>query len=61
MRALRVHGPGDLRLEAIDRLEPAPGDVVVAVEACGVCGSDLHFLDGSARTAHTPILAGALR
>ena len=58
MRALRFHGPGDLRLEAIDRPEPGPGEVVVAVEACGVCGSDLHFLDGSARTAHTPITLG---
>jgi len=58
MRALRFHGPGDLRLEAVERPEPGPGDVVVAVEACGVCGSDLHFLDGSARTAHTPITLG---
>jgi D-arabinose 1-dehydrogenase-like Zn-dependent alcohol dehydrogenase len=55
MRALRFHGPGDLRLEEVD--EPG-SDIVVAVEACGVCGSDLHFLDGSARTAHTPITLG---
>jgi (R,R)-butanediol dehydrogenase/meso-butanediol dehydrogenase/diacetyl reductase len=25
--------------------EPGPGDVVVAVEACGICGSDLHASD----------------
>jgi len=31
---------------------------MVAVEACGVCGSDLHFLDGSARTGHVPITLG---
>jgi propanol-preferring alcohol dehydrogenase len=34
------------------------GEVLVAVEACGVCGSDLHFLDGTARTRHTPITLG---
>ena len=34
------------------------GEVIVAVEACGVCGSDLHFLDGTARTDHTPITLG---
>jgi D-arabinose 1-dehydrogenase-like Zn-dependent alcohol dehydrogenase len=57
MRALRLHGVDDLRLEHV----PDPGsgpDVVVAVQASGVCGSDLHFLDGSARTAHTPITLG---
>jgi D-arabinose 1-dehydrogenase-like Zn-dependent alcohol dehydrogenase len=57
MRALRFHGVDDLRLEDV----PEPGygpDVVVAVQASGVCGSDLHFLDGSARTAHTPITLG---
>jgi len=55
VRALRFHGPGDLRLDEV----PAPTTgVVVRVAACGVCGSDLHFLDGSARTAYTPITLG---
>lgn len=58
MRALRFHGIGDLRLEEIDDPSPGPGEAVVAVEACGVCGSDLHFLDGSARTAYVPITLG---
>lgn len=37
-------GPGG-RLELLDRPEPAPrpADVVVSVERCGVCGSDLHL------------------
>lgn len=55
VRALRFHGPGELRLEEV----PDPtADVVVRVSVCGVCGSDLHFLDGSARTAYTPITLG---
>lgn len=58
MRAVRYHGEGDLRLEDIEAPRPAPGEVVVDIVACGVCGSDLHFLDGSARTAHTPITLG---
>jgi D-arabinose 1-dehydrogenase-like Zn-dependent alcohol dehydrogenase len=58
MRALRFHGIGDLRLEETDDPAPAAGETVVAVEACGVCGSDLHFLDGSARTAYVPITLG---
>ena len=32
-------------LVVVDKPEPSPGDgeVVVAVERCGICGSDLHF------------------
>src|SRR3990172_56887 len=58
MRALRLHGRDDLRLDLID--DPTAGDdeVIVSVDACGVCGSDLHFLDGSAHTAHVPITLG---
>ena len=58
MRALRLHGPDDLRLEMVPDPVVGPGEVLVRVEACGVCGSDLHFLDGSARTAHVPITIG---
>ena len=58
IQSLRFHGPGDLRAEPVDLRPLGPGEVVVAVEACGVCGSDLHFLDGSARTRHVPITLG---
>ena len=58
VHSLRFHGPGDLRSEEVDLRPCGPGDVVVAVQACGVCGSDLHFLDGSARTGHVPITLG---
>ena len=58
MKALRFWGVGDLRLEEVAEPELRDGEVSVAVEACGVCGSDLHFLDGTARTAHTPITLG---
>lgn len=58
MRALRLHGPGDLRLEDAELRAPIAGEVVVDVDACGVCGSDLHFLDGTARTDHVPITIG---
>jgi len=40
--------PGSGRLEALDvpRPEPGPGEVLVEVEACGVCRTDLHLVDG---------------
>lgn len=47
MRALRWHGPRDLRLAEL--VEPAlrRGEVRVGVAYCGICGSDLHeYVDG---------------
>ncbi|MGZ8783176.1 MAG: zinc-dependent alcohol dehydrogenase [Gaiellaceae bacterium] len=41
MRALRFHGPGDLRLEEVPRPEPEPGDVLVQVEVALTDGTDL--------------------
>ncbi|MER5181664.1 2,3-butanediol dehydrogenase [Streptomyces sp. NPDC002896] len=43
MRALRLHGPRDLRLEDIPEPALRPGAVKVKVEWCGICGSDLHL------------------
>ena len=44
MRAA-AFGP-DSRLAVVDKRDPSPGpeQVVVAVECCGVCGSDLHLV-----------------
>ncbi len=56
--ALRFHGVGDLRLEEVEPVPPRRGEVRVDVVACGVCGSDLHFLDGSARTGTVPVTLG---
>jgi L-iditol 2-dehydrogenase len=41
MIAAVLHAPGDLRVERVPVPEPAEGQVLVQVGACGVCGSDL--------------------
>ena len=47
MKAVRFHGPGTpLSLEEVPDPSPGPQEVVVRVEACGVCASDLHFIHG---------------
>ncbi len=47
MRAARFTGPGQpLSVEEVPDPTPGPSDVVVRVEACGICASDLHFLHG---------------
>ena len=55
MRALRFHGPGDLRLEDVPKPEPGPGDVLVQVEVALTDGTDLKAF----RRGH-PVLLGEL-
>jgi L-iditol 2-dehydrogenase len=55
VRALRFHGPGDLRLEEVPRPEPAEGDVLVQVEVALTDGTDLKTF----RRGH-PVLLGEL-
>lgn len=43
MRAARVRGGGRIEVERVSLPEPGPGEVRVRVEACGLCGSDLHL------------------
>lgn len=60
MQALVFHGTSLLRLEEHSVPQVPPGEVLVKVAACGICGSDLHgFLGHSARrTAHIPLVMG---
>ncbi len=59
MRAVRFHGPDHgVVVEDVDRPEAGPGEVVIDVKAAGVCGTELHFLDGLLTPAQTPITLG---
>ncbi|WP_293780110.1 alcohol dehydrogenase catalytic domain-containing protein [uncultured Aeromicrobium sp.] len=42
MRAVRWHAAGDLRIDDIDEPTAGPDQVLIEVEACGICGTDLH-------------------
>jgi (R,R)-butanediol dehydrogenase / meso-butanediol dehydrogenase / diacetyl reductase len=43
VRALRFHAAHDLRIDDVaEPPAPGPGEVVVRVVACGICGTDLH-------------------
>ena len=45
MKALRLHGAGDLRLEEVPSPRAAEGQVLVRILANGICGSDVHFYE----------------
>src|SRR5829696_7473434 len=44
MQQVRIHGPGDVRVDEVDEPDPGARDVVVRVAACGICGSDLSYI-----------------
>lgn len=44
MQALQLVAPRELELRTMpDPPDPGPGEVVVRLRACGICGSDMHF------------------
>ena len=49
MKAAVFQGAGHeraLAIETLDDPEPGPSDVIVKVERCGICGTDLHMTSG---------------
>ncbi|MDI7922385.1 L-idonate 5-dehydrogenase [Ferirhizobium litorale] len=60
-RVARLHGRRDLRVETLDCATPGPGEVLLAMAAGGICGSDLHYYQdggfGPVRVRE-PIIAG---
>jgi 2-desacetyl-2-hydroxyethyl bacteriochlorophyllide A dehydrogenase len=46
VRAAVIKSPGEVAVETVDDPTPASGEVVVEVAACGLCGTDLHILEG---------------
>jgi threonine dehydrogenase-like Zn-dependent dehydrogenase len=46
MRALRWHGTADIRCDTVPDPEiEQPGDAIIKVTLCAICGSDLHLYD----------------
>src|SRR5207249_10930650 len=59
MRAMLVDAPRHpLRTAHLPRPEPGPGQVLLAVQACGVCRTDLHVADGELPDPKLPLVLG---
>jgi threonine dehydrogenase-like Zn-dependent dehydrogenase len=60
MKQVRVHGPNDVRVDEVEPPRPGPRDALVRVAACGICGSDLSYIQrgGLAGPARTPMCLG---
>nr|MBA3623380.1 alcohol dehydrogenase catalytic domain-containing protein [Methylibium sp.] len=59
MRAMVLHAPGQaLRMEERPDPEPGLGELRLRVEACAVCRTDLHLVDGDLPLPCLPIGPG---
>ncbi|HEY9212043.1 MAG TPA: zinc-dependent alcohol dehydrogenase family protein [Ancylobacter sp.] len=59
MRAMVLHAPGEkLRLEQRPVPQPGAGEIRVRVEACAVCRTDLHVVDGDLHHPSLPVVPG---
>jgi 2-desacetyl-2-hydroxyethyl bacteriochlorophyllide A dehydrogenase len=58
MRAIVLDRPGSFRVAQVPDPAPGEGQIVVKVEACGVCGTDIHIMDGEFPPTPYPITPG---
>jgi L-iditol 2-dehydrogenase len=58
MKSLLLTAYNHLEITDMPLPVAAPHDVLVRVEACGICGSDVHGLDGSTGRRIPPIVMG---
>ena len=53
MKAVKVEEPGAPSI--VDVPEPAAGDVVIRIGACGICDTDVHIIDGELSPTIYPV------
>jgi L-iditol 2-dehydrogenase len=58
MRALVLKEYGRLVVEDVPKPGLQPDEVLVRVRACGICGSDVHGMDGSTGRRIPPLIMG---
>jgi L-iditol 2-dehydrogenase len=58
MKALLLSEYGRLETVDVPMPRPGPGEVLIRVAACGICGSDVHGYDGSSGRRIPPIIMG---
>ncbi|MEM1070505.1 MAG: galactitol-1-phosphate 5-dehydrogenase [Planctomycetota bacterium] len=58
MKALLLTEYKNMELTEVDEPAVGPDDVLIQVEACGICGSDIHGYDGSTGRRIPPLVMG---
>ena len=58
MKALLLEEYNKLTVKDVPEPEVGEHDVLVAIRACGICGSDIHGFDGSSGRRIPPLIMG---
>ena len=58
MKAAEYSGPHKIKLTEREIPDPRPGEVLVKVSGCGVCGTDAHIYNGEISDAVPPVVIG---
>ena len=58
MKALLLEAPASLAIRQMQEPVAGPGEVLIRVAACGICGSDVHGYDGSSGRRIPPLVMG---
>ena len=58
MRAAVLEAGGKLMVDQVDIEDPRPGEVLVKVTDCGICHSDLHFVNNDWGNTVFPCVPG---
>lgn len=58
MKALMLEEYNKFTYVDVETPEFGPTDVLIRVRACGICGSDIHGMDGSSGRRIPPLIVG---
>jgi 2-desacetyl-2-hydroxyethyl bacteriochlorophyllide A dehydrogenase len=58
MKAVVVEEPNEVVVKEVPDPAPKPGEALVKVEACGICGTDIHVIRGEFEPTRYPIIPG---
>ena len=58
MRAVIIDAPANIRVGNVSEPTLRSDELLIRVEACGICGTDLHIIDGESPLASYPIVPG---
>jgi L-iditol 2-dehydrogenase len=58
MAAMVFYGPGDLRMENVATPQIGESEVLIRVDVCGICGTDLSMFTGAFKVRRLPLIPG---
>lgn len=59
MKAMVLHTVGDpLEIQDIPKPQPSKNELLIHVQTCGICRTDLHIIDGELEHPNLPLILG---